>query len=89
MPLARPEALALYHWALGEFDAEADWLAKAIDQHDPYGGIYLRVWYGRELRSTPRWAGLDAEAQSAGIVTRPSVGLSRDDAGPGQRSGKF
>ena len=53
-----PRGLALYHWALGEYDAEADWLAKAIDQHDPYGGIYLRVWYGRELRSTPRWAGL-------------------------------
>jgi serine/threonine-protein kinase len=53
-----PRGLALYHWALREFDAEADWLAKAIDQHDPYGAIYLRVWYGRELRSTPRWAGL-------------------------------
>jgi serine/threonine-protein kinase len=53
-----PRGLALYHWAIREFDAEADWLAKAIDQHDPYGAIYLRVWYGRELRSTPRWAGL-------------------------------
>jgi TolB-like protein/tRNA A-37 threonylcarbamoyl transferase component Bud32/Tfp pilus assembly protein PilF len=53
-----PRGLALYYWALREFDAEADWLAKAIDQHDPYGAIYLRVWYGRELRSTPRWAGL-------------------------------
>jgi len=53
-----PRGLALYHWALREFDAEADWLAKAIDQHDPYGAIYLRVWYGREQRSTPRWAGL-------------------------------
>jgi serine/threonine-protein kinase len=53
-----PRGLALYHWASREFDAEADWLAKAIDQHDPYGAIYLQVWYGRELRSSPRWAGL-------------------------------
>jgi TolB-like protein/tRNA A-37 threonylcarbamoyl transferase component Bud32/Tfp pilus assembly protein PilF len=53
-----PRGLALYHWALQEFDAEADCLATAIDQHDPYGAIYLRVWYGREQRSTPRWAEL-------------------------------
>ncbi len=53
-----PRGLAIYHWVLREFDAEADWLAKATGQHDPYGAIYLRVWYGRELRSTPRWAGL-------------------------------
>jgi TolB-like protein/Tfp pilus assembly protein PilF len=53
-----PRGLAFYHWALGEFDAEADWLEKAIDQHDPYGALYPRIWYGRELRATPRWAGL-------------------------------
>jgi len=53
-----PRALAVYHWVLREFDAQADWLEKAIGQHDPYGAIYLRVWYGRELRSTPRWARL-------------------------------
>jgi eukaryotic-like serine/threonine-protein kinase len=53
-----PRGLALYHWALREFDAEADWLGKAIEQRDLYGGIYLRYWYGRELRSTPRWAEL-------------------------------
>ena len=53
-----PRGLAIYHWVLQEFDAEADWLAKAIDQHDPYGPLFLRLWYGRELRSTPRWAGL-------------------------------
>jgi serine/threonine protein kinase/Tfp pilus assembly protein PilF len=53
-----PRGLAIYHWALQEFDAEADWLEKAIDQHDPYGALFLRLWYGRELRSTPRWAGL-------------------------------
>jgi Tfp pilus assembly protein PilF len=53
-----PRALAVYHWILREFDAQAEWLEKAIDQHDPYGVIYLRIWYGRELRSTPRWAGL-------------------------------
>jgi serine/threonine protein kinase/Tfp pilus assembly protein PilF len=50
-----PRGLATYHWVLGEFDAEADWLEKAIDQHDPYSLIYLRLWHGRELRSTPRW----------------------------------
>ena len=53
-----PRGLAAYHWVLRDFDAEADWIEKAIDQHDPYGGFYLRMWYGRELRSTPRWAGL-------------------------------
>ena len=53
-----PRGLAIYHWVLQEFDAEADWLEKAIDQHDPYGALFLRLWYGRELRSTPRWAGL-------------------------------
>src|SRR5580704_13914332 len=53
-----PRGLAIYHWVLREFDAEADWLEKAIDQHDPYGALFLQLWYGRELRSTPRWAGL-------------------------------
>jgi eukaryotic-like serine/threonine-protein kinase len=53
-----PRGLAVYYWALREFDAAADWFEKAIDQHDPVGVTSLRVWYGRELRSTPRWAGL-------------------------------
>ena len=53
-----PRGLAVYHWVLREFDAEADWLEKAIDQRDAYAAVYLRSWYGRELRSTPRWAGL-------------------------------
>jgi tetratricopeptide (TPR) repeat protein len=53
-----PRGLAVYHWVLREFDAEADWLEKAIEQRDLYGAAYLRYWYGRELRSTPRWAGL-------------------------------
>jgi len=53
-----PRGLAIYHWVLQEFEAEADWLEKAIDQHDPYGALFLRLWYGRELRSTPLWAGL-------------------------------
>jgi eukaryotic-like serine/threonine-protein kinase len=53
-----PRGLAIYHWVLQEFEAEADWLEKAIDQHDPYGALFLRLWYGRELRSTTRWAGL-------------------------------
>jgi serine/threonine protein kinase/tetratricopeptide (TPR) repeat protein len=53
-----PRGLAAYHWVLRDFDAEADWIEKAIDQHDPYGVLYLRVWYGRELHSTPRWAAL-------------------------------
>jgi serine/threonine protein kinase/Tfp pilus assembly protein PilF len=53
-----PRGLAIYHWVLQEFDPEADWLEKAIDQHDPYGALFLRLWYGRELRSGPRWAGL-------------------------------
>jgi len=53
-----PRGMAVYHWVLREFDAEADWLEKAIDQRDFYAAGYLRLSYGRELRSTPRWAGL-------------------------------
>jgi Tfp pilus assembly protein PilF len=53
-----PRGLATYHWVLREFDAEADWIEKAIDQRDPYGAAHLRTWYGRELRSTPHWARL-------------------------------
>ena len=49
--------LGVYHWVLGEFDAQADWFDKAIDQPDP-GFVDAAAWYGRELRSTPRWAGL-------------------------------
>jgi tetratricopeptide (TPR) repeat protein len=53
-----PRGMAVYHWVLREFDAEADWFGKAFDQHDPYGALFARAWYGRELRATPRWAGL-------------------------------
>jgi tetratricopeptide (TPR) repeat protein len=53
-----PRGLAIYHWVLREFDAEADWLEKALDQRDPAAMLMLRLWYGRELRSTPRWATL-------------------------------
>ena len=53
-----PLGLALYHWVLHEFDAEADWFEKAIDQRDPITPMLLRFWYGAELRTTPRWAGL-------------------------------
>jgi eukaryotic-like serine/threonine-protein kinase len=53
-----PRGLAIYHWVLREFDATADWIEKGIDQHDPASVLYPRIWYGRELRSTPRWAGL-------------------------------
>jgi tetratricopeptide (TPR) repeat protein len=53
-----PLGLAMYHWVLQELDAEADWFEKAIDQRDPSSSMLLRFWYGAELRSTPRWAGL-------------------------------
>jgi eukaryotic-like serine/threonine-protein kinase len=53
-----PRGQAVYHWVLQEFDEEADWIEKAIDQHDPYGALYLRGCYSRELRSTPHWARL-------------------------------
>jgi tetratricopeptide (TPR) repeat protein len=53
-----PRCLAIYHWVLREFDAEADWWERAVDQHDPSAALAPRIWYGRELRSTPRWAGL-------------------------------
>ena len=52
-----PLGLAIYHWVLHEFDAEADWFEKAIDQRDPISSMLLRFWYGAELRTTPRWAG--------------------------------
>jgi len=55
---AAPRGQAVYHWGLQEFDEEADWIEKAIDQHDPYGALYLRGCYARELRSTPHWARL-------------------------------
>jgi len=51
-----PRALATYRGILGDFDAIADWLSKAIGQHDPAILSMLRLWYGRVLRSTPRWA---------------------------------
>lgn len=50
-----PRALATYHGILGDFDAIADWLSKAIGQHDP-AILSLRLWYGRDLRNIPRWA---------------------------------
>ena len=53
-----PMGLALYHWVLRDFDAEADWFEKAIDQRDPVSSILLRFWYGAELRPTPRWGRL-------------------------------
>jgi cytochrome c-type biogenesis protein CcmH/NrfG len=53
-----PRGLAFYRWVLREFDTAADWFEKTIDQHDPHAAVSLRYWYGRELRSTPRWAGL-------------------------------
>jgi tetratricopeptide (TPR) repeat protein len=51
-----PRGLALYHWVLGELDTMADWIGKAIDQHDPGAMLMPRLRYGRELRSTPHWA---------------------------------
>jgi serine/threonine-protein kinase len=55
---AVPRGMAVYHWVLGEFEAMADWIEKGIDQHDPSAMLLPRLQYGRELRSTPRWAGL-------------------------------
>jgi serine/threonine-protein kinase len=53
-----PRALAIYYWIRGDLDAMADWLEKAIDQHDPAIPGMLRQWYGRALRNTPHWARL-------------------------------
>jgi len=53
-----PRALATYYWMRGDLNATADWIEKAIDQRDPGALVMLRLWYGRDLRSTPRWAGL-------------------------------
>ena len=53
-----PLGLAIYHWVLQEYDTEADWLEKAIDQRDPISSMLLWFWYAAKLRSTPRWAGL-------------------------------
>jgi hypothetical protein len=33
-------------------------MEKAIEQRDPITPMLLRFWYGKELRSTPRWAEL-------------------------------
>jgi serine/threonine-protein kinase len=53
-----PRAFASYHWMRGELDATADWIERAIDQRDPGALGLLRLWYGRDLRNTPRWARL-------------------------------
>jgi serine/threonine-protein kinase len=53
-----PRGLGVYHWSIAEYDAAADWFEKSIDQRDPWGCIYFWSWYGRPLRSTPRWATL-------------------------------
>lgn len=58
-----PGALATYHGILGDFDAIADWLSKAIGQHDPAILSMLRLWYGRDLHNTPRWATVIAQTQ--------------------------
>ena len=53
-----PLGMAIYHWVLQEFDAEADWFEKAIDQRDPISSMLLWFWYAAELRATPRWGRL-------------------------------
>ena len=60
--LVRTEAAARFlalpragHLLRGDFDAIADWLSKAIGQHDPAILSMLRLWYRRDLRSTPCW----------------------------------
>ena len=53
-----PLGLAIYHWVLQEFDAQADWFEKAIDQRDPISSMLVRSWYGANLRATPRWGPL-------------------------------
>ena len=50
-----PRGLAAFHWMCGEMEATADWVDKAIDQRDPFILWSLRLWYGRELRSSHRW----------------------------------
>lgn len=56
-----PLGMAVYHWALGEFDREADWLEQSIERRDPIVAMLIRFWYGVELRATPRWARLLAK----------------------------
>jgi phage-related protein len=49
-PGSCPSGLAVYHWVLRAFDAEADWLEKAIDQHDAYAAIYAEIPVGGNHR---------------------------------------
>lgn len=56
--LGGPLGIALYHWVLGEYDQEADWLEKSIEARDPIAAMLIRFWYGAELRAMPRWPGL-------------------------------
>jgi len=51
-----PRGLAYFHWVCGEMDAAAEWIEKAIDQRDAFMLWGLRLWFGKDLRSTPRWA---------------------------------
>jgi len=50
-----PRGLMIFHWVCGEMEAAAVWIDKAFDQHDPFVLWLLRLWYGRDLRSSPRW----------------------------------
>jgi hypothetical protein len=48
-----PRALATYQGILGDFDAIADWLSKAIGQHDPAILSGLRVVRTRPPQHSP------------------------------------
>ena len=70
-----PLGLAIYHWVLQEYDTEADWLEKAIDQRDPISSMLLWFWYASGTALHSALGGADAEAQPAGIViARPPTG---------------
>jgi hypothetical protein len=65
-----PRALATYNGILGDFDAIADWLSKAIGQHDPAILSMLRLWYGRDLRNQIRVAVETCAIPALRIVTK-------------------
>jgi hypothetical protein len=53
-----PRARAYVHRICGDLEAVAGWFTKAVDQRDPIISSTIRLWYGRELRSTPYWTRL-------------------------------
>jgi protein O-GlcNAc transferase len=50
----------LYHLAVGELDAAADWYARMIEDRDPFALVYANHVHVRPLHQHPAWPALAA-----------------------------